>query len=139
MEISVRKRNKKSDRYDIEYLSIEKYNVLTESTNLIFVREEESHIEFFKVAFIASCTTILKNDLLVAFFLDKETGTGGVLNGYIISNNLPEEYDNLFGCSILDYEGYQEICNLTGEEIMSFSDYYKEMKDGNYLINSIEL
>ena len=144
MEVSIRKKNKESKGWEVELLQIKKYNVIKETTSLLFVREEiisegETQLEVFKVLFVAACKTIFENEILVAFFLDKETGTGGVLNGYIISNNLPDGYDNFTNCCLLEYEEYCNVCNLTKEETLSFLDYYKEMRIGNYSINSLKI
>lgn len=80
-------------------------------------------LEIYKVQFIAACKTKLKADLIVAFYFGENKED---LEGYVIGG-LPTIYVNdRHPLRIVDYKGYLEICELTGESKLSFLDYYNK-------------
>jgi hypothetical protein len=76
--------------------------------------------DIYKLQFIASCkTTINKEELLVAFYIDNEFGT---YDYWVI--NLPDGFEHAKGePSVLDYQAYKDICILTGENVRPFNEY----------------
>lgn len=127
-----------------EYIKVESYISLSGSNNLILVRDgtmgvsdeeiDVPYLEIYKVQFIASCKTKLEDEILVAFYFNEEN----ILTGFIISG-LPDGISSALENSfyLLDYKSYIEICDLTSETKLSFSDYFNEVKTGNIGINTI--
>lgn len=146
MELELTKRpinNGKSERACYE---ISDYKVLIGTENsLLLVREGQMEIddatvkvnsdflEIFKVQFIASCKTELKDNIIVAFYI----GEYFSLNTYVLDglpNNYYQEGDNFM---LIDYKSYLSICEMTGEAKLSLADYLNYIRQSAIGANSL--
>jgi len=139
MEIEIYKYNSATKTSESEFLQIENYKHLSENTSLLLVIESEMGLndeetapftQIFKIQFIAACKTKFKDKILVAFY----SGEFGVLNGFILSD-LPTGYSQTHGC-VIDYKSYVDICEITKETKLSFTEYYQKIKSGVLDLNT---
>ncbi len=101
-----------------------------ETFNLI----HNTYFELFTVLYLASAKSKISENLLVAFYL----GEYGELFPYIL-DGLPENYYENEDSYLLNYEGYVNICKLTGEDVLSIRDYFRQYvkQDQGLGVNSI--
>ena len=129
MEISLLK-TRRNGKTDFKSLPVLSFKVLAKPDSVFVVRdgsmeigdsEEEQLIDLlyiYKVDFIAACNTELPNAIPVAFFVDEH----GHLDSHVLDTHI-KGYTIPGKCRLIDYEGYQQIGEMTGETILSFKDY----------------
>lgn len=144
MEIFIKKRDSQNTKAEIQSFEILKYTILIDNnTSLLLVQEgvmtvdekvkkDAPLLEIFKVQFIASCKTELKEGVIVAFYI----GEFSCLQTYVL-DGLPNNYYQDDNFRLIDYKSYIEICELTGETKLSLSDYIKEAESGNIGVNTL--
>ena len=82
-------------------------------------KEQELDLLYiYKVEFIASCNTELQNAIPVAFFVDEH----GNLDSHVLDTHI-KGYTIPGNCRLIDYAAYLQICEMTGETILSFKEY----------------
>ena len=144
MEIEVLRYDSKTKDYDqTATLKVESYKKIAEPKSLMAVRlayvpiengetdKDTEIIEIFKVLFIASCKTNLKQEFLAAFYINEDSE--------LVANpitELSEGYHAPF-IFLLDYKAYEDICDLTGESKKTFIEYFEWVKTGRAGVNSV--
>lgn len=144
MDLELLKYNSNAKKQDTEFVTIDNYKIICQSSNLLLVRDGSMEVkegeqtsnnfrEIFKVQFIASCKTIFENEILVAFYL----GESFQLTGHVLLG-LPMNYgnggDQMY---LVDYKSYCDICELTAESKLSFTEYFEANKDSVIGLNSL--
>ncbi len=144
MEILIEKYNGKDKPSSSNLYRILDYKILVNSTNLLLVRDGKMEVddsvtkldsdffEIFKVQFIASCSTELAEGLIIAFYI----GEGGELLCYVLGGLPRNHYEKEDRFLLIDYKGYTEICELTGETKLPFFNYIVELKAGRIAGNT---
>ena len=132
MQLELKRRiGETSNQFQLESVTIERYQSLCQAPNLLIVKNDftainddngnHAHREIFKPVFIASCKTRFENQLLVLFYY----AAPFELKGYVIGG-LPKIYENSEdGVCIVDYKSYCDICDITNETKMSLIKYYE--------------
>lgn len=145
MRISLRKGEvKNTEKPKYVYVELTDFSPVTPNRNLVLLRDgtfqmdekDEStttdFYEIYSVLYLAHAKCDIANSLLVVMYF----GEHGELEPYIL-DGLPRDYHNEEKFHLLDYQGYIEICKLTGETVLSIDDYFKEYVKGGVGINSI--
>ena len=142
MEICIIKNTGKNQTIDRTYYPILNFEKVGSSNSMLLVSEGEmdndgtkmKFHEIFKVQFIASCKiSLTEKPILVDFYIDEM----GALAPNVLSelpNNYYQDSDRFL---LVDYKSYSEICGLTGETPLNFSDYLKEITEQKLGINSL--
>ena len=133
MEFLVRKHTGKDQKEESHWIKIEKLTPISINRDLILVKEGKVSIkelgdaekecdsyEYYPILFIATASTKIAENLTVAQFV----GEYGGINTRVISE-LPNNYyqdDNYY---LVDYQGYQNMCKLTGENTLSLGTQNK--------------
>jgi len=150
MKLKVHRRINSKGKTEIEHLEIKSSKVISFNSSLLLVREDEMGVEVIdkeeqtgtlhdrlvihKVQFVASCKTKLENELIVAFYSGEYPEQ---LEAHVIAG-LPITYSaEASSIYVLDYKGYLDICELTGESKLSFIDYYTAKQKGDLEINTL--
>lgn len=144
MEISVSKYNNQSVK-ESENFEITDYKILLGDSNLLLVRDgtmevdedimkkDASYLEIYKVQFIASCQTKLKNGIIVAFFIGEYCS----LETYVLGGLPPNYYPHGDNVRLIDYKAYCEIAEITKETKLSFEEYYRIISLNNMGPNTL--
>lgn len=144
MEIELLKYDSTTKKQETEYLKINSYKVLCNNINLLLIRDGSMEVkkgeetsnnfrEIVKVQFIASCKTKFDNEILVAFYL----GEYFELSGYILSGMTDNYSNGGEQMYLVDYKSYCDICELTAESKLSFTEYFEANKNSIIGINSL--
>ncbi|CAM3631356.1 hypothetical protein MUGA111182_00235 [Mucilaginibacter galii] len=144
MEIEIVKYLGKDQPEDRKLYEILTYKPIAHPNSLLLVGDDKMHNEdastneyheIFKVQFIASCKTTFneKKNLLFAFYV----GEFGELIPHLLSSLTGSYYLGGKSFTLIDYKSYASICELTGEDKLSFSEYFKEIKSGSLGTNTL--
>ena len=145
MKVSLLKdERRKDEKPKFVYVELTNFVPVTPSRNLVLLRnggfqldenDESTTTDFYEiysVLYLAHAKSDISNSLLIAMYF----GEHGELEPYIL-DGLPENYHHDERFHLLDYQGYKEICKLTGETVLSIDEYFKEYVKGGVGINSI--
>lgn len=144
MELELLKYNSSTKKQDTEFVIVDSYKTVCQNTNLLLVRDGSMEVkegdkasnnfrEIFKVQFIASCKTKFENEILVAFYL----GEYFAIEGHVLTG-LPNNYNNAGeDMYCIDYKSYCDICELTAESKLSFTEYFEANKNSVIGLNSL--
>ncbi len=129
-------------------LSIRSYKTFQSPKSLLLIKERKMEIEkenkeypflnIYKVQSIVACeirVDALNREVLVALYLDENHE----MEAFVLSG-LPNDYishEKNERVTLLDYQSYLEICEITGEQKMSFFDFYNKIKNQSLEVNSL--